>query len=111
QVNANEADTMNIHASRSFGKLLVAAEYTEISTNALDRDAYMVLADYDYTDKIGVALRISKEELDASNDYEKITIAPNYSITDNLGAILEFSDVESSGADSNELAVELTYTF
>ena len=111
QVNANETDTMNIHASRSFGKLLVAAEYTEISTNALDRDAYMVLADYDYTDKIGVALRISKEELDASNDYEKITIAPNYSITDNLGAIIEFSDVESSGADSNELAVELTYTF
>jgi len=111
QVNADEVDTMNIHASRSFGKLLVAAEYTEISTDALDRDAYMVLADYDYTDKIGVALRISKEELDASNDYEKITIAPNYSITDNLGAIIEFSDVESSGADSNELAVELTYTF
>jgi hypothetical protein len=111
QVNANETDVMNIHASRSFGKLLVAAEYTEISTDALDRDAYMVLADYDYTDKIGVALRFSKEELDASNDYEKITIAPNYSITDNLGAILEFSDIESSGADSNLLAVELTYTF
>ena len=111
QVNANETDVMNIHASRSFGKLLVAAEYTEISTDALDRDAYMVLADYDYTDKIGVALRFSKEEVDASNDYEKITIAPNYSITDNLGAILEFSDIESSGTDSNQLAVELTYTF
>jgi len=111
QVNANEADTMNIHASRSFGKLLVAAEYTEISTNALDRDAYMVLADYDYTDKIGVAIRLSKEEISATNDYEKVTIAPNYSFTDNLGAILEFSDVESNNVDSNEIAVELTYTF
>ena len=54
----------------------------------------MVLADYDYTDKIGVAVRFSKEEETAAIDYEKVTIAPNYSITDNLSAILEFSDVE-----------------
>jgi len=107
----DEEDILNIHASRSFGKLLLAAEYIELSTNTLDRDAYMVLADYDYNDKIGVALRFSNEEVTATNDYEKITIAPNYSITDNLGAILEFSDVESNNQDSNEIAVELTYTF
>jgi hypothetical protein len=111
QLNTNEEDIMNVNISRSFGKLLVAAEYTEIKTDALDRDAYMVLADYDYTDKIGVAVRISKEEESATVDYEKITIAPNYSITDNLGAILEFSDVERNNVDSTELAVELTYTF
>ena len=111
QLNANEEDIMNVNISRSFGKLLVAAEYTEIKTDALDRDAYMVLADYDYTDKIGVAVRISKEEESATVDYEKITIAPNYSITDNLGAIIEFSDVERNNIDSTELAVELTYTF
>jgi len=111
QLNTSEEDIMNVNISRSFGKLLVAAEYTEIKTDALDRDAYMVLADYDYTDKIGVAVRFSKEEETATIDYEKITIAPNYSITDNLGAILEFSDVERNNVDSNELAVELTYTF
>ena len=111
QLNTAEEDIMNVNISRSFGKLLVAAEYTEIKTDALDRDAYMVLADYDYTDKIGVAVRISKEEESATVDYEKITIAPNYSITDNLGAILEFSDVERNNVDSTELAVELTYTF
>jgi hypothetical protein len=111
QLNTNEEDIMNVNISRSFGKLLVAAEYTEIKTDALDRDAYMVLADYDYTDKIGVAVRISKEEESATVDYEKITIAPNYSITDNLGAIIEFSDVERNNIDSTELAVELTYTF
>jgi len=111
QLNTDEEDIMNVNISRSFGKLLVAAEYTEIKTDALDRDAYMVLADYDYTDKIGVAVRFSKEEETATIDYEKITIAPNYSITDNLGAILEFSDVERNNVDSNELAVELTYTF
>jgi len=111
---AEEVNIVNIHASRSFGKLLLAAEYTQLQsddTNTGDRDAYLVLADYDYTDKIGVAVRLSKEEVGINNDYEKITIAPNYSFTDNLGAILEFSDVENNNQDSNEVAVELTYTF
>ena len=72
-VNANEEDIMNINVSRSFGKLLVAA--STIQTDALDHDAYMVLADYDYTDKIGVAVRFSKEEETAAIDYQKITIA------------------------------------
>jgi len=109
-----EVNVLNVHASRSFGKLLLGAEYIQLQSddaNTGDRDAYMVLADYDYTDKIGVAVRLSKEEVDTNNDYEKITIAPNYSFTDNLGAILEFSDVESNNVDSNEIAVELTYTF
>ena len=113
-----ENDVVNVHASRSFGKLLFAAEYTQIQSskaNTADRDAFLVLVDYDYTDKIGVALRFSNEEdavIDGvTGEYEKITIAPNYAITDNLGAILEFSDVEFNSADSNEIAVELTYTF
>jgi len=111
QTAGAEEDVLNINASRSFGKFLVAAEYSEFSTDALDRDAYLVLVDYDYNDKIGVAVRFSDEEVTASNSYEKISIAPNYAITENLGAILEFSDVESNNADSNEIAVELTYTF
>jgi len=109
-----EVNVVNVHASRSFGKLLLAGEYIQLQSddaNIGDRDAYLVLADYDYTDKIGVAVRLSKEEVGANNDYEKITIAPNYSFTDNLGAIIEFSDVESNNEDSNEIAVELTYTF
>jgi len=108
---AAEEDILNLFASRSFGKFLLAAEYTEFSTDAFDRDAYMFLVDYDFSDKIGVALRISDEEVTATNDYEKFTIAPNYAITENLGAIFEYSDVESNGDDSNEFAVELTYTF
>jgi hypothetical protein len=113
---ADEEDVLNIHASRSFGKFLFAAEYSEFSTDASDRDAFLILVDYDFNDKIGVALRFSDEE-DAENskgvtaDYNKFTIAPNYAITENLGAIVEFSDVEFGNADSNELAVELTYTF
>ena len=81
-----ENDVVNVHASRSFGKLLFAAEYTQIQSsvaNTADRDAFLVLVDYDYTDKIGVALRFSNEEdavIDGvTGEYEKITIAPNYS--------------------------------
>ena len=44
-------------------------------------------------------------------DYEKFTIAPNYAITDSLGAIFEYSDVEDNQANSKMYAVELTYTF
>jgi hypothetical protein len=76
-----------------------------------DRDAYLVLADYDVNNKLGVALRLSSEEQEQHGDYDKVTIAPNYAITESLGAILEYSDVDNAGTDSEEYAVELTYTF
>jgi len=107
---ALETDVVNLHLSRQFGKLLVAGEYTELSADAGDRDAYLVLADYDFNNKIGVALRVSSEE-QANGDYDKVTIAPNYAITESLGAILEYSDIDDEGQDSEEYAVELTYTF
>jgi len=109
---AAETDVVNLHLSRQFGKLLVAGEYTERSADAGDTDAYLVLADYDVNNKLGVALRISSEELAGNaGDYDKVTIAPNYAITESLGAILEYSDVDNGGTDAEEYAVELTYTF
>ena len=56
-----------------------------------DRDGYLVLADYDFNDKIGVALRFPVKNRAKRSDYDKFTIAPNYAITDILGAILEYS--------------------
>jgi hypothetical protein len=113
--SSDEIDILNINASRSFGKFLFAAEYSEFSTDSADRDAFLVLVDYDFNDKLGVAVRFSDEEnadIDGTEaDYDKFTIAPNYSITENLGAILEFSDIEHGNSDSTEVAVELTYTF
>jgi len=113
-----ENDAVNFHVSRQFGKLLLAGEYSSIDANdngsgagSGERDAYMILADYDVNNKLGVALRLSSEELTATTDYDKFTIAPNYAITESLGAILEFSDVDNNGNDSEEYAVELTYTF
>jgi len=109
----NEIDVLNVHASTSLGKLFVAAEYTELNRggNLSDLDGYLFLADYDINDKLGAALRVSSNEQAGGTDYEKITIAPNYAITDSLGAIVEYSDIDEGGIDSNLLAVELLYTF
>ena len=113
----DETDSLNIHVSRQFGKLLLAGEYSERSTssttvaNNVDNDAYLLLADYDVNDKFGFAVRYSQHEQGSDEDYEKFTIAPNYAITDSLGAIIEYSDVEDNGDKTEEYAVELTYTF
>jgi hypothetical protein len=109
--SAAEVDILNLHASKQVGKLLLAAEYIELSSDGGDNDAYLLLADYDFNDKLGVAVRFSQNEQGDDADYEKFTIAPNYAITDSLGAILEYSDVDNNNADSEEYAVELTYTF
>jgi len=112
--SAGENDALNINATRQFGKLLIGAEYSEIQNDAGDRDAYLLLVDYDYNDKIGIAARVSQAEQAGGTDYEKFTIAPNYAITENLGAIIEYSDIEDNSlatSDSTEIAVELTYTF
>ena len=109
----NEVDALNLHASTNMGKLMLAAEFTELDAGGAnpDLDGWMVLADYDFNDKLGAAFRVSSNEITAATDYEKVTIAPNYAITESLGAILEYSDVENAGADGNEVALEFLYTF
>lgn len=113
--NADEEDILNVYVSTSMGKLFLAAEYTEIQTENTaigDLDGYMLLADYDFNDKFGAAFRISSNETDDQNlDFDMITIAPNYSLTDSLGVILEYNDIDQGTIDQNQLAVELTYTF
>ena len=109
-----ETDALNLHASVNMGKLLVAGEYIELSNDTVgDRDAYLLLADYDFNDKLGAALRYSSAEMATAGnpDFDKITIAPNYSLTDNIGVILEYSDIDQGVIDENLLAVEVTYTF
>ena len=114
----DEVDAINVHVLYNAGKALVGFEYTELDAgeqNAAqtggEGEAYLVLVDYDVSDKLGVAFRYSSEETSQDNDYDKFTIAPNYAITESLGAIIEYSDIEENTTDSNFLAVELTFTF
>ncbi len=116
--SANERDIFNVHAAYSAGKALVAAEYISASDDdaTAGEDAYMLLLDYDFNDKMGGAVRYSKMETTSTLDATKLTIAPNYAITDSLGAILEYSSVDvdttsATSADYDYMAVELTYTF
>jgi hypothetical protein len=109
---SNEVDVLNLHISKQFGKLLLAGEYIASESDNQDKDGYMILGDYDFNDKAGVALRFSNNEQEGTRgDYEKLTIAPNYAITESLGAILEYSDIEDNTVSSELIAVELTYTF
>ena len=116
----DEFDATNINATYQVGKALLAAEWSNIDSSAngsgnteVDLDAHMFLVDYDASDKLGVAVRYSSYEESASVDADKITIAPNYAITESLGAILEYSDIshDTANSDSDVIALELTYTF
>jgi len=116
-----EAEITNINATYQVGKALLGAEWSQIDTSANgqagvtdgDLAAHMFLVDYDVSDKLGVAVRYSSYEASTTVDVDQITIAPNYAITDSLGAILEYSDVshDTANMDSDTIALELTYTF
>jgi hypothetical protein len=121
-LSATETDIVNVHAAYQTGKFLVAVEYTEADRDgdtAADNDkldGYMFLADYAVSDKLAVALRVSANEIRGATpalglDHDKLTIAPRYAITDSLGAVIEFSDIDVGEKDANLVAVELTYTF
>jgi len=105
-----------INGSYTLDKLLIGAEYISYDPDAAginDISAWMILADYDINDKMGVAVRFSEFETDvtAKAESDQLTIAPNYAITDSLGAILEYSSTDNGSNDQDTLALELTYTF
>ena len=114
-LTSTETDIVNVHAAYQTGKFLIAAEYSEADVDGTatnDKlDAYMFLADYSVSDKLAIAVRISANEVSSTLDHDKLTIAPRYAITDSLGAIIEFSDIDVGTEDANLVAVELTYTF
>jgi len=114
---ANDVDTTNLHAAYTLDKLLLAAEYVNVDVENLNNDfsGYLILADYDINDKMGIAVRYSEWDeiaLGSNNESDQISIAPNYAITDSLGAILEYSSSEvTGGAETDTLALEVTFTF
>jgi hypothetical protein len=113
--SATDPTIYSLSAAYTLDKLLLAGEYVNYDADIVgtsDLSAYMLLADYDINDKLGVALRYSEYETGPNAESDRLTIAPNYAITSSLGAILEYtSDEDNAGNDSDTLALELTYTF
>jgi predicted porin len=112
---ANDITAYGISAAYTLDKLLLACEYSNIDPDAAatnDLSAYMLLADYDVNEKLGIAVRYSEWETGPNAETDKLTIAPNYAITSSLGAILEYSSQDdNAGNDEDTLALELTFTF
>lgn len=112
---AAERNVFGVNATYTAGKALIGAEYisADDGDTTTGEDAFLVLVDYDVSDKLGVAVRYSEWEVSNTLEYSQITIAPNYALTESLGAILEYSDVDTGSAnvDADQIALELTYTF
>jgi len=95
--------------------LMIAAEYAEKdndATTAADIEGWLVMGDYSVSDKLGLVLRYSEEEI-GTTDYDKFTIAPNYAISDELLGVIEYSAQDSSLAAGEEdyIGIRLLYRF
>ena len=106
---------LNVTAGYTFNNVLLLGEYIKYDEdNNADLSAYTLIADYDFNDKVGIAVRYSEYEdvtLGIQDDINKLTFAPNYAITESLGTILEYSSTDDGNNDEDMLAIELTYTF
>jgi hypothetical protein len=118
-------DKSTFWVSYQLGKLLLAAEVAQADSHSsatADVDGFLVMGNYALTDKIGLTLRYSEEEISTAynsatlaNEFSKITISPSYVFTDNLSGLIEYSIYEddvTGNKDPNDLfAVEFIYTF
>lgn len=103
-------ETYNAWASYDIDAFTFAVEYVDTeNTDGTELEAYMALVYYSFGDA-GVTLRYSDVDYDGT-DYEKWTISPSYSFSDNVFGLLEASFVEFGGDHSTELAAELIYSF
>ena len=105
--------------------MLLAAEVAEADSHTsgtADVDGFLIMGNYAFTDKIGLTLRYSEEEISTAynsatlaNEFSKITISPSYVFNDNLSGLIEYSTYEddvTGNADPEDLfAVEVIYTF
>jgi hypothetical protein len=141
QVGGPSYEKATYWVSYQFGSLLLAAEIAEADfqsdadtpPNSPDKDGFLVMANYAFTDSAALTLRVSTEETSdwdsetLTSDITKFTISPSYIFTDNLSGLIEFStydedittvggvDYDGDGVGDgdleNLLAVELIYTF
>lgn len=112
----------NTWASYAKGPLTLGVEYNMADNTAGDdteASGYLAMVNYAFTDKVGLTLRYSAWEVEASSgasleESTGITISPSYTVNDNLLMVFEYrmDDNEgSAGTDANSFAVEALVTF
>ena len=103
-------ETYNLWASYDIDAFTFAVEYVDTdNADGSELEAYMALVYYSFGDA-GITLRYSDVDYDGV-DYEKFTISPSYSFSDNVFGLLEASFVEDGNNSTTELAAELIYSF
>ena len=110
---------LNLWAGYSVDSLTVAAEYSSLEDFDFnddnvgdDGDAYMLMANYAFTETFNTTLRYA--HVDADNaEIDEFTISPRFVNSDSVSVITEYRhrDYDVGGADEDLLAARVLYTF
>lgn len=106
---------INLWAGYSVDSLTVAAEYSSLEdygASGSDGDAYMLMANYAFTETFNTTLRYAHVDADWA-EIDEFTISPRFVISDSVSVITEYRhrDYDVGGADEDLLAARMLYTF
>lgn len=105
-----DVNVITVDASYSNHGWTLGAEYVSQDWDTLaDVDAYMVMANYMFTERFGSTVRYSASEIDvagADSSINELTLAASYAITPNWNALVEYR-TESADAGAGALAGNL----
>jgi hypothetical protein len=95
------SEAFNFWVSYNVGNMLFAFEYSdlEFGDGTTTGDAWLVLANFAFSEKISFTLRYSEEDIGDSSfsgDTDRLTLSPSYAITENLLALIEYSHGSAS---------------
>ena len=90
----DDIDQLNFWLSYEMGNFTLAAEYNDYDFLGVDGRSWMLLANYNFTDRFGAAFRYSNEDFDTFDDW-KISMGPSLRITENLLMRFEYSYAET----------------
>jgi len=112
-------ETLNFWASYEVGDLTLAGEIMDTDyagpgdnagfTDISMLESYMLLAYYSFGNP-GLTFRYSDIDTDMG-EYEKFTISPSYTFSDNVLGLLEVSFVDDGATNPTEFAAEIIFTF
>jgi hypothetical protein len=106
-------ETINVWAAYEYNDFTFAVETVDTdpvagsTTTEVDVQTALV---YYSMGQAGITVRYADGEW-GGQDYDKITISPSYAFSDNVFGLVEFSQEELNGVESDTAAVELIYSF
>ncbi len=125
-ISDDETDLINVWASYEVSGWTLAAEYNMgdygsagkdlgFGTPVEEADGYLLMANYAWSD-FGITARYhdwSAEDIfgNTNNEDSAITIAPSYSVSDNLLLVAELRLNDTNDVDSTAIALEALFTF